>query len=216
MKILLVEDDVQLVEAIQTVFRDTCTCDVAGGEREALLRLTQNDYSLLIVDHVLDDGSGLSFIKELRKTHARIPVLVMTAHASKDLAIACVNLGVQRFLEKPFTIGYLKSEIQSLAATDRSIMMGPRLYLRLDRRRVEVDGEEVPLTPIEYRIIEFLVLKQGECVSRGEITKAIWDKAQVSLNTLDTHLSSIRQKAPELGQRVRVSRGRGYWWEFGA
>lgn len=216
MRILIVEDDTQLVEAIRVVCRDSCVFDLATSEEEGLASLQKKKYDLAIVDHLLLGGSGLGFIKSMRKTHPALPVLMMTAHASKDLAIACVNLGVQRFIEKPFTIGYLKSEIQMLTASERSVRLGPGLFLRLDRRRIEVEGEEVPLTPIEYRIIEYLVMKQGECASRSDITHAIWNTSQVSVNTLDTHLSSIRQKAPQIGRRVRVSRGRGYWWEFGA
>ncbi|NJL25516.1 MAG: winged helix-turn-helix domain-containing protein [Calothrix sp. SM1_5_4] len=95
-----------------------------------------------------------------------------------------------------------------------TVQIAPGWTYRRDRRCIEENGNPARISPIEYRILECLFENRGRCLPRQELIDLIWGDAKVSDNTLDTHLSSLRRKSVVFASRVRLSRGRGYWWNF--
>jgi DNA-binding response OmpR family regulator len=211
-KILLVEDDPTLVHALETTLGLTYSISAVATQSDALRLLETQAFGALVVDAVLQNGTGLGVIKHAKQNQPDLPVVVITAQATKSLAIDCLNLGVRKFVEKPFQLGELISALkESLPEEEVRLLDG--WILRRNRRRIEFDGNEAPLTPIEYRIVEYLVGNANRCVPRDELIKLLWGDTKISNHALDTHLSSLRKKAKPLGDKIKVSRGRGYWWE---
>lgn len=213
MKLLLVEDDTFLVKALKQTLSDEYQVDAAHSQTDAQTQLNLVSYQALLVDEKLSQGSGLEVIRTARTKNASVPIIVITSQASKEFAIQCLNLGVNRFLEKPFGLEELRGELASLTHQIKELEISDGWCYRRDRKRIEFEGQDAKLTPIEFAIVEYLIENRGRCVPRDELVQKIWRDANVSENTLDTHLSSLRKKAKPVGDRIRVSRGRGYFWE---
>lgn len=211
-KILLVEDDPTLVHALETTLGLHYAVSAVTNETDALSQLSTHSWQALVVDEVLQSGSGLGVIRHVKTKFPDLPVVVITAQATKTLVIDCLNLGVEKFVEKPFQLGELLEALKSVMPSQEVPLLDGWI-LKRGRRRVEFNGEEAALTPIEYRIVEYLVDNRDRCIPRDELVNLLWGTTKISSNALDTHLSSLRKKAKPLGEKIKVSRGRGYWWE---
>ncbi|NJL25515.1 MAG: response regulator [Calothrix sp. SM1_5_4] len=104
-RVLIVEDDATLISALSTTLVPEFQLDSAYGESEALGLVNQKFYGALLVDEMLNEGSGLNVIKAARRKWPSVPAIMITAHATKQLVIDCLNQGVSRFLESRSKLG---------------------------------------------------------------------------------------------------------------
>jgi two-component system OmpR family response regulator len=210
--VLILEDDQNFVEAMQHVLSKTYRLVATDSVDEALSLLKHHDFKVAVVDDLLPRKSGLDFIREAKKTHPNLPIVMVTAEASRTTAIECVNLGVKRFLEKPISLKALRESLEEFRPP-RTIQLGSSTLLLTEEGRVETEGKDVGLTPIEFKIVEKIALAAGNFVSRRDLNFYIWKDAAVSGNALDTHLSSARKKLGEAAHNMKMARGKGYRWE---
>jgi len=169
--------------------------------------ITWSDVDLVLMEIKLGDLPILSFVPSIRGKKQNLPIVLVTAHACKDSCITAINLGINALLEKPVHIDSLKEVLE------RHRFKGFELKMSHDRKAVFSQGNWVDLTSTEYKILETLKTARRR-LTRAELQSAVWPNSTISENNLDTHLTNLKRKIPELNQCLNVKRGLGYYLEI--
>ena len=219
MRLLLVEDDVKLVRALQRgLQREGYAVDLAGTGDEALARAQAYDYDALVLDVMLPGTDGFEVCSELRRSERWMPVLMLTARDHVKDRIRGLDAGADDYLVKPFDFGELLARLRALIRRGPSerpavIEVGD---LRVDPAAHVVTraGREVELTPREFDLLLFLARRAGEVVPRTELLEHVWDDAEdSSTNVVDVYVGYLRRKLERPFRRrrlIRTVRGVGF------
>ncbi len=214
-RVLLLEDDALLREAVAAVLRPRgVAVDEVGLVSEADERLSTNEYDVAVLDRMLPDGDAADLVATLRLGGLTTPVIFLTAMADITDRVAGLDAGGDDYLVKPFAMAELLARIRSLsrrgpATTTAALSLADLL---IDEARTEVTrgGQLLTLTPKEYGMLAYLVRHAGRVVSRGELLEHCWDEhADPSSNVIDVRMRLVRAKLgdPPLLHTVR---GAGY------
>jgi two-component system OmpR family response regulator len=214
MRLLLVEDDPELNAQIATALRDAgYAVDVAADGEEGRYLGEVEAYDAVVLDLGLPEVDGLSILRGWRDAGNTVPVLVLTARDRWHEKVAGFDAGADDYVAKPFNMEEFLARLRALLrraaghATDE-LVCGP---LRIDTRaaRVSVDGSPVKLTAHELRLLVYLVRKQGEVVTRTELTEHLYEQDfDRDSNTIEVFVGRLRRK---LGvDIIRTVRGIGY------
>uniref|UniRef100_A0A7C1T8L8 Response regulator transcription factor n=1 Tax=Agrobacterium albertimagni TaxID=147266 RepID=A0A7C1T8L8_9HYPH len=215
MRVLLVEDDEMLGDAVKThVHRQGHAVDWALSRDEAEASLGAAAYDLVLLDLRLPDGSGLAILKALRSRRDETPVIIMTAHDQVSDRIAGLNAGADDYLVKPVDLGELQARIHAVSRRygthklpDLTIA-GIAIYPS-DRRIVDVDGKEISLSSREWAALDRLIARKRAIVSKAQIEEALYAfGAEVESNTVEVYVSRLRRKLGR--QAIETVRGVGY------
>jgi len=200
-EILLVEDDepTRRMVAANLGARGYRVTEAPDGE-SALRRWEQRRPDLVIVDLGLPGISGLAVIHRIR-TDGATPILVLSAHDQERDKVAALDAGADDYLTKPFGVAELHARLRAAlrrtlgpAAAGDEIRIGP-LLLSTAKHRVEVDGNEVSLTPREYELLKVLLAHAGRVASRARLLRAVWGAEYTTENHyLHVHVAAIRRK----------------------
>ncbi len=220
--ILLVEDEQSisrpLASALQREGFDTV---IAASVAEARERLAEATPDLVLLDLMLPDGSGFDVLRHLRSA-GDVPVVVLTARGEEADRIVGLELGADDYVVKPFSAREVAARIRAVLrraarqrshGSDSAIEIGG---LRLDpgRHSVELDGEELELSPKEYDLLHRLMRDAGTVVTREQLIEDVWDMNWFgSTKTLDVHVSSLRRKLgddPAHPRYIHTIRGVGF------
>jgi len=179
------------------------------ADEATLQTVDWNSIDLLILDHQLPNQvDGFELIAQLRKIRENLPVLVVTNSADKEVCIKAINVGVNGFFEKPISPGGLT------ALLNRFRPKGQDLKICHDRKAIYSQNKWVDLTSTEYKILEALK-SSGRRMTRSELQVAVWGPVStISENNLDTHLTNLKRKVPELNTCLNVKRGLGYFLDL--
>lgn len=209
MRLLVVEDDAKLSSLLKRgLDAEGYATDIAHDVVTARWLATETGYDVIVLDLMLPDGNGVDLCQELRHQGVSTPLLMLTARDSVTDRIAGLDAGADDYLVKPFSIDELLARLRALIRrgpneTPTVLTVGP---LRLDpaRRRVERDGEEVRLTPTEFRLLGYFMRHPGEALSRAQIISHVWDFAFDSdSNVVDVYVRYLRRKLdPEGGPSI--------------
>jgi two-component system copper resistance phosphate regulon response regulator CusR len=223
--ILLVEDDARFGRELRRALRrENLACLLAPTGREALVLLRSNPCRLVLLDWMLPDVEGPELLAQIRTSHPRIPVLMLTARDAVEDRIQGLDSGADDYLPKPFALGELLARIRRLLhrfdpSSGRLAEVGG-LRMDLLKRQAVADGKALDLTPREFDILALLAEMNGEIVSRQTLTRDVWKQENrfTSLdNVIDVHLANLRRKLREalpqdpietirgVGFRLRVS-----------
>ncbi len=215
MRVLLVEDDEMLGDAVKThVHRQGHAVDWTLSCDEAEASIAAAAYDLILLDLRLPDGSGLDILKGLRARSDEVPVIIMTAHDQVSDRIAGLNAGADDYLVKPVDLGELQARIHAVsrrygthklpALTINGISVYPS-----ERRIVGAGGEDIQLSSREWAVLERLIARKRAIVSKGQIEEALYAfGAEVESNTVEVYVSRLRRK---LGKdAIETVRGIGY------
>ena len=213
-RILLVEDDAVLRGGLNELFeREGYAVVPAASTKEARERLS-GDIDLIVLDVTLPDGDGVSLCAEWRAAGVRQTILFLTAKDEEFDVVRALDAGGNDYVTKPFRMMELLSRIRALLR--RSEMAAPvatRGGIELDAVRMQVkkDGQAVPLTLTEFRIIAAL-MNRGGVMPRERLLEALWDDEgrYIDDNTLSVHMSRLREKIG--AEHIRTIRGVGYQW----
>jgi DNA-binding response OmpR family regulator len=218
MRILLVEDEKKLASLVKKALeRAKFSVDVVHDGQEALDFATTYSYDLIILDILLPRKDGFEVIRELRKKRVHSPVLMLTAKDALEDKILGLDLGADDYLTKPFDFGELLARIRALLR--REIREKPLVLevgnLRLDPKthRVTRDMKDIRLTLREYRLLEFLLRRKNQILSRETIIEHVWDSSFEGLpNIIDVYISYLRKKidAGFSSKLIHTIRGAGY------
>ena len=169
-------------------------------------KIAWNSIDLAIIDIHLNPVSGLDLIPVLRQKKSNLPVVIVTKPTDKENCIKALNLAVNAFYEKPIEIETLKACINKFRP------QGFTLRMCRDRKAIFSQNNWVDLTSTEYKILESLKTS-AKRLTRAELQSAVWPNSSISENNLDTHLTNLKRKIPELNSVLNVKRGLGYYLE---
>jgi two-component system response regulator QseB len=214
MRILLVEDDELLGEAVRDGLRQECyVVDWVQDGGAALAALSTSSFSALVLDLGLPTGGGLSVLRWLRQNGRNMPVVITTARDRVSDRIAGLDAGADDYLVKPFDIDELSARLRAVTRRiDRSaesVLTAGDVVLDLRQRRVTYRGEPASLTAREYAVAELLMRRAGCLVSRAEIEEELYGfEDSIASNAIEVHIHNLRRK---LGQHFITNlKGRGY------
>jgi two-component system copper resistance phosphate regulon response regulator CusR len=214
MRILVVEDEVELAGAIAATLRgEGFGTDVAHTVEDARFHADVHPYDAVVLDRRLPDGEGLDLCRQWRAAGVSTPVLMLTALDDTADVVAGLEGGADDYLTKPFATEVLIARIRSLIRRGpvlrKSVIEAGGVEIDPARRRVKQDGVVVPLTAKEFALLEFLAHRAGEVVDRFDILEHCWDHAyEPESNVVDVHVRGLRRK---LGDGVvETVRGAGY------
>ena len=212
--ILLVEDDAVLREGLTELFsRDGYEVIPAGSLREARERLS-GAVEAIVMDVGLPDGDGVSLCREWREAGETRPVLFLTAKGEEFDVVRGLDNGGNDYVTKPFRMQELLSRVRVMLRSARPAgRTVSRSGFTVDRERMQVmkDGEVLPLTLTEYKILTML-MDHPNVVPRERLLEVLWDDGGkfIDDNTLSVHMSRLREKTG--AEHIRTVRGVGYQW----
>jgi DNA-binding response OmpR family regulator len=214
-RLLIVEDEKRLALSLaKGLTAEGYAVDVVHDGREGLHRATEGPYDLVVLDIMLPGMNGYRICAALRAAGHDVPILMLTAKDGEYDEAEGLDTGAGDYLTKPFSYVVLVARVKALLR--RRARPGPspvhvRGGLTVDTaaRRVLRDGTEVALTAKEFAVLEHLVVRAGEVVSKAEILDHVWDFAyDGDPNIVEVYISALRRK---LGaERIRTVRGAGY------
>lgn len=210
--ILLVEDDAALRSGLTELFTRegyAVTAAANAGQARALLK---PEMDLIVLDVTLPDGNGVNLCQGWRAAGVTQPILFLTAKDEEFDVVRGLDAGGNDYVTKPFRMMELLSRIRALLRRNSPAM--PQGGWEIDRERMQVrrQGESIPLTVTEFRVMNMLMGSKG-IVSRELLLEALWDDGAkfVDDNTLSVHISRLREKiGPE---HIKTIRGVGYQWQ---
>ena len=218
-RVLVVDDDEQLLEALRRALTLAgYAVDVADDGPEGLKLASIGPYDVIIIDVMLPGMDGLEVLQRLRRQAIETPVMILSGRDGVDDRVAGLIVGADDYLVKPFAFAELLARVHSLRRRARSSTSSARLQaadLTLDllARRVMRGGEVIDLRPIEFLMLECLMRRSGEVVSRKELVQHVWGHSSPSsTNVVEVHICRLRDKIERPGQEplIHTVRGSGY------
>ena len=223
MKLLLVEDTIQLNKALSTVLkRNNYIVDSAFDGEEAILYLKQFTYDAVILDIMLPKVNGLEVLKWARSMKLETPIIMLTAKGTTEDKIHGLDLGADDYLPKPFVVDELLARIRALMRRkpnyeEKNVEVFGDLSLDADNFVLSKGAETVPLMNKEFQIMALLMKAGGKVVSLDTISKSAWDSDSYSTSeNVWVFVSYLRKKIDKIHSQVKIKsiRYQGYYLEY--
>jgi two-component system OmpR family response regulator len=220
MHLLLIEDDLDAAGYLVRALTEAgYQVDHAADGRDGLFHATERSYDGIIADRMLPYLDGLTVIEVLRKQGNRTPVLILSALGSVDHRVEGLRAGGDDYLTKPFALSELLARIEALLRRGQ-VAPAPEMKLRLADLEMDVlartvmrAGRRIDLTAREFKLLEFLLRRAGQVVTRTMLLEGVWDlHFDPQTNVIDVHMSRLRQAVDRDFDRplIHTVRGAGY------
>lgn len=233
--IMLVDDDDELAELLVEYFaRESYALTRAARIADAIPAWRANGASLLILDLMLPDGSGLDLCREIRALDATVPIIILTARGDPVDRVVGLEIGADDYIAKPFDARELIARVRALLrrqkalneaasssqeqqqklAARREIEIGD-IAIDLVAARIRVRGQHLPLTAIEFRLLAALALAEGAALDRDALAAASQPGNYRPLErAVDVQIARLRKKLREAtgAETIVTVRGQGYAW----
>jgi len=217
-RVLIVDDDVALGKFLsRELTLKTFAVKVECDGEEACRELVRGSYDLVILDLNLPRMDGIAVMKEMRLSHPRIPILILSARSRTEDMVHVLEQGADDCLVKPFSFIELRARMKNLLRRHShpppDATRVADLVLNRDERRVSRAGRRIDLTPREFAILEYMMANVGKPVSRMDLMREVWNiPFDPSTNIVDVYMKYLRDKLNETGeaQLIRTVRGVGY------
>lgn len=215
MKVLLAEDDASLAAAMAAMLRKAgFGVDIAGDGSEADYLACTETYDVLVLDLGLPRRDGMDLLAHWRRSGVTTPVLILTARSRWADKAAGFTAGADDYVTKPFEPMEIVLRVKALMRRARGlaqpVLAAGQLRLDLNRNELSVEGQRLELTPLEYRVLAYLMLAQGRVVSRSELVEHVYERdGDPDSNVLDVLIGRVRRR---LGAHnvIDTVRGRGF------
>ncbi len=217
-RVLVCDDEPQILRALRVVLRDAgYEVLPAGTAAEALDLAALRAPDAAILDLVLPDGDGIAVTRALREW-SQLPILVLSAVGEEEQKVRALEAGADDYLTKPFSarelVARLRAALRRAApAPDEPVLRADGLEVDQPARLVRVDGVEVHLTPIEFRLLRTLMANRDRLLTHRGLLTDVWGPAYADdVATLRTHIANLRRKLDPDGRRrwIRTDPGVGY------
>jgi DNA-binding response OmpR family regulator len=221
MRILLVEDDVQLGESLHRGLEEVgMAVDTVVDGDGALAAAQAATYDVVVLDVMLPGDDGFTVARRLRARKLRTPILMLTGRTAVDDRVRGLETGADDYLGKPFAFRELVARIKALSRRhlpDRAaVLTAGALTLDTAAHRLLVWGQDVELTAKEFAVLEFFMLHRGQVLRREQILENVWDwDLEDGRNLVEVYIGRLRKKLLEAGvdDPFRTIRGAGYRFE---
>lgn len=217
MRLLIVEDDAATARMYQLALAaDGHVVDVAASAGEGQLLGVTTAYDGIILDLGLRDRHGLQVLAEWRRAGVTTPVLVCTGQDSVDDVVRGLDAGADEYVVKPVAVAELRARVRALVRRGQGGVLRQEqiatgnVHLNRLSRQVLVEGRVLALTPRELALLEYLLLRPDEVVSRTELLEKLWDLTfDPRSNVVDVLVGRVRRKLKAAGATVQLESARG-------
>lgn len=219
MRVLVIEDHAGLARNVARALRESAAyaVDLSSDGQDGLFMALSAPYDLVVLDLMLPGLDGLEVLRRLRAESSQVPVLVLTSRDDKETTIAVLNAGADDYLTKPFDIGELVARCRALIRRSQGraapLLEIADLVVLPESMAVTRSGQSVTLTPMEYRLLEYMAYRPRAIISKSELLEHLyyhnWEKFS---NVLEVYISSLRRKLNRDGSvpLIHTLRNRGY------
>ena len=220
-KILLIEDEPDIRKTLEyNLSREGFDVVCASSLSEGKNYINTNQFSLILLDLMLPDGSGLDLCRELKTDSDKklTPIIILTAKDDEVDKVVGFELGADDYVTKPFSVRELILRVKAVLkrgnAKSENLEVQRQfgdLVIDVDSHEVYVDNEPVTLTALEFKLLRQLVDRRGRVQSRDQLLSDVWGySTDVTTRTVDTHIKRLREKLGAMGKYVQTIRGVGY------
>ena len=223
MKLLVVEDEVALAEALSEILkRNKYVVDTVYDGEDGLAYGLTDIYDCIILDIMLPKMNGIDVLKTLRKRHISTPVLLLTAKSDTEDKINGLDSGADDYLTKPFVSGELLARVRSLTRRKGEVVTDEFTFgdIALNKSTFSLsrEGQFVKLSLKEYQIMELLIANPKQLIPKERFIEKIWGyESDVEYNNVEVYIFFLRKKLSAIGSSViiKTARGIGYYLEGG-
>ena len=220
-RILIIEDEPDIRKTLEyNISREGYKVVSASSLSEGKEQINSSDFSLILLDLMLPDGSGLDLCREIKsdKDKSPTPIIILTAKDDEVDKVVGFELGADDYVTKPFSVRELILRIKAILKRGESKKetlevqrQFGELTMNIDSHEVFVNSEQIILTALEFRLLRQLVDRRGRVQSRDQLLSDVWGySAEVTTRTVDTHIKRLREKLGTMGKYVQTIRGVGY------
>jgi two-component system OmpR family response regulator len=218
MRILIVEDETKMARLIGRALRENgMVADVARTGGDALRRASSTDYDAILLDLMLPGIDGFETCRRMRDRGVRTPVLVLTARDAVEDRVAGLDAGADDYVTKPFAVAELLARIRALTRRGpiehAAVLEVGELRLDPAARQAWRGDTEVSLSATEFSLLEALMRRPGEVLSRDQLLEHVWgDNGETQSNVVDVYIHYLREKVdrPFGDDSIETVRGGGY------
>lgn len=219
MRILVIEDEKRLAHNIARSLREACgyAVDIASDGEDGLHLATADSYDAICLDLMLPGLPGTEVLRRLRGLKLRTPVLILTARDETASVVSLLNQGADDYLAKPFDLEELKARLQALIRRSQGhagpVLKVGDLEMDVTRAVVRRAGIALSLSPMEYRVLEYLMHHQGEVVTKGKLLDHLYDfNWEKFSNVVEVYIWGLRKKIDAKSEikLIHTLRGHGY------
>ena len=219
-KLLIIEDDIDLREGLRFSFEgDGYEVLDVGTRREGQQEIKKGIYDLVLLDCNLPDGTGFDLCRKVRR-FSMIPIIMLTARDTEMDEIRALELGVNDYLSKPFSLGVLKARMKRILneKAETANLGSGNIVVDKSTCTVYKNEEEITLSKLEYRLLMYLIENKNHVLSKEQILSQIWDSdgKYVDNNTVSVNISRLRMKIEEDASNpkfIKTVHGVGYIWK---
>lgn len=222
MRLLLVEDEKRMAQALCEILRqEKYQVDHVADGLEGLAAIESEIYDIIILDVMLPGMNGFEIAKKVRQRGNRTPILMLTAKAELDDKVEGLDSGADDYLTKPFMTRELLARLRALTRrslnTTDSILRYADLSLDINTLTLTCDtsGQSVRLSEKEYRLLEYLMVNNGQILTREQLAVKIWGyDSEAEYNNVEVYLSFTRKKLTFVGSGTEIKAVRGVGYEL--
>jgi two-component system phosphate regulon response regulator PhoB len=221
--ILIVEDEKSIRDMVYFALdSEGYELDEAVDGKQATEKLAQKNPSLILMDWMLPDTSGLELVRRIRRDEYTrdIPVIMLTAKTEERDKVEGLDSGADDYITKPFSVKELSARIRAVLRrfesgdSDNKLSYG-KLELDLDAHQVLVEGVQVEVGPTEFRLLEFFMTHPDKVYSRAQLLDYVWGRSKfVEERTVDVHILRLRKLLKPYNCHTMVQTVRGYGYRF--
>ena len=220
-KILIIEDEPDIRKTLEyNISREGYHVVSASSLLEAKSQIESDSFSLILLDLMLPDGSGLDLCREIKsdKEKSSVPIIILTAKDDEVDKVVGFELGADDYVTKPFSVRELILRMKAVLKrgekksdnVEVQRQFG-QLSIDTESHEVFVDNNEITLTALEFKLLCQLVDRRGRVQSSDQLLSDVWGySAEVTTRTVDTHIKRLREKLGSMGKYVQTIRGVGY------
>ena len=222
--ILVVEDDIPILNMLRDLLESEPNIHVLTAENitKAQSLVGQSCPDLILLDWMLPDMSGADWVRRLRQDelYLRVPIIMLTARGEEEDKVRALDMGADDYVTKPFSSKELVARIKAVlrrrinaTGTGRLVLAG--IELLLDEHRVLIEGRDVALSPMEYRLLEFFMSHPEKVYSRSQLLDNVWGRSVfIEERTVDVHIRRLRKTLADFGREDAVQTIRGFGYRF--